>query len=67
MMQSIAKHFSARGVEIIQISAETSNTDALAAYERIGFRRFGVLRDGIKHDGRHDDEIMLAAPIAALL
>ncbi|MGY5881554.1 MAG: GNAT family N-acetyltransferase, partial [Candidatus Thorarchaeota archaeon] len=29
MMRAIAKHFSTRGVEIIQISAEGSNADAL--------------------------------------
>jgi ribosomal protein S18 acetylase RimI-like enzyme len=67
LMQLIAEHFSTRGVDIIQISAEASNADALAAYERIGFRRFGVLRDGIKHNGQHSDEIMMAAPITAIL
>jgi ribosomal protein S18 acetylase RimI-like enzyme len=67
MMQSIAAHFSQRGVEIIQISTEAGNTDALAAYERIGFQRFGVLRDGIKHESQHSDEIMMAASIAAML
>jgi RimJ/RimL family protein N-acetyltransferase len=67
MMRLIARHFSTRDVEIIQISTEARNTDALAAYEKIGFQRFGVLRDGIKHDNQRNDEIMMAAPIAAIL
>jgi ribosomal protein S18 acetylase RimI-like enzyme len=67
MMQSIAEHFSQRGVEIVQISAEADNTEALAAYERIGFQKFGVLQDGIKHNGQYSNEIMMAAPIATML
>jgi ribosomal protein S18 acetylase RimI-like enzyme len=67
MMRAIAKHFSTRGVEIIQISAEASNADALRAYEGIGFQKFGVLRDGIKHDDQCNDEIMMAAPIVTIL
>ena len=67
MMRSIAKHFSTRDVEIIQISAEASNMNALAAYENIGFRQFGILQDGLKYDNQRSDEIMMAAPIAAIL
>ena len=54
-------------MEIIQISAEASNTDALAAYEKIGFQQFGVLQDGIKHDNQRSDEVMMAAPIELFL
>jgi RimJ/RimL family protein N-acetyltransferase len=67
MMRLIAKHFSTRGIEIIQISAESSNREALVAYERIGFQRFGVLQDGIKHEDQYSDEIMMATSLATIL
>jgi RimJ/RimL family protein N-acetyltransferase len=67
MMRLIAKHFSTRGIEIIQISAESSNREALVAYERIGFQRFGVLQDGIKHEDKYSDEIMMATSLATIL
>ena len=67
MMKRIAEHFVSYGVEIIQISAESTNANAIAAYERIGFKRFGVLKDGINHDGACSDEIMMALPINELL
>ncbi|MFW9959166.1 MAG: GNAT family N-acetyltransferase [Candidatus Odinarchaeota archaeon] len=67
MMQSIATHFSAHGVEIIQISVEAGNFEAMGAYERIGFKKFGTLHHGLKYDDEYRDEIMMAAPIAAML
>ena len=67
MMKRISEHFALRGVEIIQISAEARNKIAIAAYEHIGFKRFGTLKDGICHDGEHSDEILMALPIDDLL
>jgi len=67
MMQSIATHFSTLGVEIIQISAEAGNVEAMRAYQRIGFKQFGNLHHGLKYDNEYSDEIMMAAPIAAIL
>lgn len=67
MMQSIASHFSTRGIEIIQISAEAGNAGALGAYERIGFERIGTLRNGLKYDNEYSDEVIMAAPITAIL
>ncbi|MFW9846908.1 MAG: GNAT family N-acetyltransferase [Candidatus Thorarchaeota archaeon] len=67
MMKTIASHFSTRGVEIVQISVDSSNTEAFAAYERIGFERFGFLKEGIKHNGKYGDEIFLASPISKIL
>ncbi|MFX1483163.1 MAG: GNAT family N-acetyltransferase [Promethearchaeota archaeon] len=67
MMKMIAEHFAALGVEIVQISVEAGNETAVAAYEHIGFQRFGILRDGIKHDSNYSDEIMMAIPISDFL
>jgi len=67
MMKRITEHFAPLGVEIIQISASSSNKRAIAAYERIGFNRYGVLKNGINHDGKYSDEILMAAPITVLL
>ncbi len=67
MMQLVAQHFSTRGVEIVQISVEHRNKDAIAAYQRVGFHQFGLLKDGLKFDDDYSDEVMLAAPIRMIL
>jgi ribosomal protein S18 acetylase RimI-like enzyme len=67
MIQTIAGHFSTLGVEIVQISAEESNAQAIRAYERIGFKRFGTLHNGLKHDDKYSDETMMAALLTTIL
>lgn len=67
MMKKIAEYFSTKGIEIIQISAESRNEVAIKAYQKIGFSQFGVLQDGLKHDNEYSDEIMMAAPIELFL
>jgi len=59
MMKAIAMHFVERGVEMVQVSAERSNEKAIASYERIGFREFGVLKRGLKLGERYADEVMM--------
>lgn len=66
-MMNIAKHFSSKGVEIIQISVESKNKTAIKAYERIGFRQFGTLKNGLKYESDYSDEVMMAAPIDLLM
>jgi ribosomal protein S18 acetylase RimI-like enzyme len=68
MMTKIAEHFSTRGVEILQISAESKNETAIKAYEKIGFRQIGILENGLKYgQNEYNDEVMMAAPIATIL
>jgi RimJ/RimL family protein N-acetyltransferase len=67
MMRKIAKHFGSRGIEIVQISVEAKNTVARNAYEKIGFKKFGVLKNGINHGGNYSDEVMLAMPLSELV
>ena len=67
MMRKIAEHFSSRGIEIIQIGTESGNIAAIKTYEKIGFAQFSVLKDGVKHEGRYADEIMMAASIGIFL
>jgi len=67
MMRKIASHFLRRGVEIVQVSAEDTNVQAVRAYEGMGFKRCGVLRNGLKFDERYHDEITLAIPLKELL
>ncbi len=67
MMQKIAEHFAPQGVELVQISVESGNKTAIIAYEKIGFERFGILKDGIKHDGKYSDEILMVMPIEEAL
>ena len=67
MMQLVSEHFSTRGVEIVQVSAEHTDKEAIAAYQRLGFHQFGLLREGLKFDSNYSDEVMLAAPIRKML
>ena len=67
MMKAIATHFAERGVEMVQVSAEGSNEEAITSYRRIGFREFGVLNRGLKHGNRYADEVMMWMKIEALL
>ena len=55
MMKAIAMHFAERGIEIVQVSTEGSNEKAIASYERIGFREFGVLNRGLRNGNRYAD------------
>ena len=66
MMQKVAKHFRSRDVEMVQISVESTNTDAKVAYENIGFTEFGTLANGINNEGQYSDEVMMVIPIDEL-
>ncbi|MDF1537287.1 MAG: GNAT family protein [Candidatus Thorarchaeota archaeon] len=67
MMTEIAKHFKKYEVEIVQISAESTNAIAIAAYERIGFVRYGILKNGLRHGGTYSDEIMMSVRCSDLI
>jgi ribosomal protein S18 acetylase RimI-like enzyme len=67
MMQNIAEHFLSRKVEYVQISVESSNEQAIIAYEKIGFEKFGVLVRGLKHDESYSDEVMMVTGLHRLL
>ncbi|MFW9909175.1 MAG: GNAT family N-acetyltransferase [Candidatus Thorarchaeota archaeon] len=67
MMRDIAAHFRPHGIEFIQISVEASNEDGFRAYQRIGFQRFGVFRNGLKFGDDYSDEILLSMHISDLL
>jgi len=67
MMKEIAIHFKKRGVEILQISAEAQNLNAIGSYERIGFKKFCILKNGLKFDEKYSDEVMMAMAIDDLL
>jgi RimJ/RimL family protein N-acetyltransferase len=68
MMMKIAEHFSVRGIEIIQISAESKNEAAIKAYEKIGYSQIGTLKNGLKYgENEYCDEVMMAAPISLIM
>lgn len=48
------------GLHRVSIGVVGFNTSALAFYEKIGFRREGVLRDGYYHAHRFSDFVMLS-------
>lgn len=67
MMSKIAEHFSTKGVEILQICAESKNEIAIKAYEKIGYRQIGMLENGLKYEHNYSDEVMMAASIDVFL
>jgi len=67
MMREVANHFVKRGIEIIQVSSEGSNRNAIAVYKRLGFKEFGTLQCGLKYDDRYEDEVMMYIEIDQLL
>jgi len=67
MMREVANYFVKRGIEIIQVSSEGSNRNAIAAYKRLGFKEFGTLQCGLKYDDRYEDEVMMFIQIDQLL
>lgn len=67
MIMDIATHFKNRGVEILQISAEEKNQNAIRAYEKIGFRKFGVLERGFRNGDKYSNEVMLAMKVDDLI
>ncbi|MHA1637916.1 MAG: GNAT family N-acetyltransferase [Candidatus Thorarchaeota archaeon] len=67
MMKEIAKHFSKYSIEIIQISVEDANENAVSAYMKIGFVRFGTLEKGLKYENKYSDEVLLSMKIEDLL
>jgi len=67
MMSEVANYFVKRDIEIIQVSSEGSNRNAIAAYKRLGFKEFGTLQRGLKYDDRYEDEVMMYIQIDQLL
>ncbi|WP_411953982.1 GNAT family N-acetyltransferase [Alkalibacillus sp. S2W] len=44
----------------LQLEVYSHNTRAIAAYEKLGFKREGVLRQALYYDGNYYDEIVMA-------
>jgi RimJ/RimL family protein N-acetyltransferase len=47
-------------VHRLSLEVYTFNARAIAVYERVGFRREGLLRDALRWDGRHHDAIVMS-------
>ena len=52
-----------RGTRKLTLRVLSTNTAALALYERLGFVREGVLRDEFIINGRYVDDILMAMPL----
>ncbi len=57
MMLDMAFH--EYGMNRVAIGVVGLNTDALAFYEKIGFRREGIQEQGYFHDGEYSDFVMM--------
>lgn len=49
-----------RGLSRIELTVHADNTRAIALYERIGFKREGIMRDAALIDGHYKDVILMA-------
>jgi ribosomal protein S18 acetylase RimI-like enzyme len=52
-----------RGTRKLTLRVLSTNTGAIALYERLGFTCEGVLRDEFIINGRHVDDVMMAIPL----
>ena len=53
-----------KGIERVELEVFSSNTRAIALYERLGFVREGVRRRARRLDGREEDDVLMARFIA---
>ena len=51
-------------VSSIQIAATATNNGAITLYESMGFTRYGVEPQALKHDGMLYDEVLMAMAVA---
>ena len=54
------RHARSRGLVRIELTVNVDNTRAIALYERVGFTKEGILRDGSLIDGVYRDLILMA-------
>ncbi len=60
LMKASLAHAKARGLEKVELFVYTSNKRAIALYEKIGFKREGLIKRYRKVGSRHFDCIMMA-------
>ena len=48
------------GIERVELTVYATNNQAIALYEKLGFKREGVKRKSVKIDSRYDDQIIMA-------
>lgn len=60
LLQALFEWGPAHGVTRIEIEAFANNPDAIRLYERVGFTREGIRREGVIVEGRPVDVISLA-------
>ncbi|MGC9310817.1 MAG: GNAT family N-acetyltransferase [Candidatus Aenigmatarchaeota archaeon] len=47
-------------IEIVVLEVFAENERAIALYKKLGFRKFGTLKNGLKRRGKYSDKIMMA-------
>lgn len=50
-------------ITLIQIAATATNHGAITLYESLGFKRYGIEPQSLKHDGVLYDEVMMALDV----
>ena len=63
MMKALMKQCSEQGFKTLELEAFATNERALHLYEKVGFRRAGVIPKKIWRDGRSIDMVVMAAEL----
>ena len=63
LLEAAERRSRERGMRKLSLRVLSTNTSAIALYERLGFAREGVLRDEFIINGSYVDDIMMAKPL----
>lgn len=63
LLEAAERRSRERGMRKLSLRVLSTNTAAIALYERLGFAREGVLRDEFIINGSYVDDIVMAKPL----
>jgi RimJ/RimL family protein N-acetyltransferase len=65
LLEAVENWATTRQLHRLELTVQTSNTRAIALYEKMGFGREGIKRHSLKNNGRYVDEFLMSKLIAA--
>ncbi len=63
LLDALVDHARGSGIAQLELAASAENPAAIRFYQREGFAEVGRIPDGIRHEGREIDEILMARRI----
>ena len=63
MIRQALKYAHKEGIKIVKLFVFANNKRAIHLYQKLGFKKVGLLKDALKDKGRYFDEIIMAKDI----